>query len=73
MDELNALPYLDAVVRETMRMHGVVPFTNRRAMQDDVIPLAEPFIDKNGVVRTEIKYVVIHPESLVTYLLNTTG
>lgn len=55
MEELNALPYLDAVVRETMRVHGVVPFTNRRAMQDDVIPLAEPFVDKYGVARKEIR------------------
>ena len=55
MDELNALPFLDAVVRETMRLHGVVPFTNRKAMQDDVIPFAEPFVDKKGVVRTELR------------------
>ncbi|KAF7364355.1 Cytochrome P450 [Mycena sanguinolenta] len=37
MDELNSLPYLEAVVR------GV-----RMAMQDDILPLAKPYIDKEG-------------------------
>ena len=54
-DELNALPFLDAVVRETLRLHAAVPSTVRIAMHDDVIPLSEPIIDKNGVKRDEIK------------------
>jgi len=48
MDELNALPYLDAVVRETMRIHAPVPSTMRVATQDDVIPLEKPVKDKDG-------------------------
>jgi len=39
MDELNALPYLDCVVRETLRIHAPVPSTVRIAMKDDVLPL----------------------------------
>ncbi|KAF8960371.1 cytochrome P450 [Flammula alnicola] len=39
MDELNALPYLDAVVRETLRVHAPVPATTRVAVQDDILPL----------------------------------
>ena len=35
MDELNALPYLDAVVRETMRVHAPVPSSIRIATRDD--------------------------------------
>lgn len=55
MDELMALPYLDAVVRETMRIHAAVPSTIREATQDDVIPISAGYVDKNGVRRQEIK------------------
>ncbi|KAF9265256.1 cytochrome P450 [Marasmius fiardii PR-910] len=48
MEQLNALPYLDAVVRETLRLLAPVPATQRMAMKDDVIPLDEPFIDRYG-------------------------
>ncbi|KDR80817.1 hypothetical protein GALMADRAFT_241271 [Galerina marginata CBS 339.88] len=48
MDELNALPYLDAVVRETLRIHPPVPSTMRAAVKDDVIPLSEPIRDRYG-------------------------
>ncbi|KAI0634035.1 cytochrome P450 [Trametes polyzona] len=54
MDELNSLPYLDAVVRETLRVHAPVPSTMRIAMKDDVIPLSEPFVDRFGQVQTSI-------------------
>ncbi|KAJ7116228.1 cytochrome P450 [Mycena crocata] len=48
MDELNALPYLDSVVRETMRVHSPAVHTQRCAVQDDVLPLAKPYIDQEG-------------------------
>ncbi|KAF7291237.1 hypothetical protein MIND_01267400 [Mycena indigotica] len=48
MDELNALPYLDLVVREFMRFHSPVTSVQRMAMQDDLIPLASPYIDEKG-------------------------
>lgn len=48
MDELNALPYLDAVVRETLRIHAPVASTVRIATQDDILPLGEPIRDKYG-------------------------
>ncbi|KAK1230328.1 hypothetical protein PQX77_006583 [Marasmius sp. AFHP31] len=48
MDRLNALPYLDAVVRETLRLLAPVSFTLRQAMDDDVIPLGAPFVDRYG-------------------------
>lgn len=44
-DELNALPYLDAVIRETMRLHAPVPSTIRVAGKDDLLPLSEPIIN----------------------------
>ena len=55
MEQLNSLPYLDAVVRETLRVHSVAPSTVRVAIQDDSLPLATPFLDRNGQTRSEIK------------------
>ncbi|KAH9847038.1 cytochrome P450 [Lenzites betulinus] len=55
MDELNSLPYLDAVVRETLRLHAPVPLTSRVAIKDDVIPVSEPFVDRYGRVQDSIK------------------
>ncbi|KAJ7055969.1 cytochrome P450 [Mycena amicta] len=48
LDELNALPYLDQVVREALRVHAPVVFTLRMAMADDVLPLSKPVVDKQG-------------------------
>ncbi|KAG2353762.1 cytochrome P450 [Suillus spraguei] len=55
MDELVALSYLDAVVRETLRLHAPVPSTVRIAMKDDILPVDTPFTDKYGVVQDGIK------------------
>ena len=56
MDELMKLPYLDAVVRETLRAHSPVSNTLRIAMKDDVLPVEKPYTDKNGVVHGSIRY-----------------
>ena len=55
MEELNNLPYLDAVVREASRVHSPVPVTARIAKEDDVIPLEVPFVDIDGETQTNIK------------------
>jgi len=55
MDELNALPYLDAVVRETMRLHAPVPATARVACKDDMIPLNTPYTDRHGQVHDHVR------------------
>ncbi|KAG6900352.1 hypothetical protein C0993_011983 [Termitomyces sp. T159_Od127] len=55
MEQLNALPYLDMVVRETLRVHCPVPSTIRIAVKDDVLPLGHPITDRKGVVHTSIK------------------
>jgi hypothetical protein len=57
LSELDKLPLLDAVVRETLRLHAPVPSTLRTAVRDDVIPLATPFVDRNGVMQDVIRYV----------------
>ncbi|CCM05371.1 uncharacterized protein FIBRA_07587 [Fibroporia radiculosa] len=54
MDELSELPYLDAVVRETMRVHAPVPVTVRIATKDDVIPLHTPFTDVHGKIHDSV-------------------
>jgi hypothetical protein len=48
MDELNSLPYLEHVVRETMRVHAPVVFTQRMDVEDDILPLSKPYMDKDG-------------------------
>ncbi len=64
MDELNALPYLDAVIRETLRVHSPAPSTVRIAMRDDVLPLSKPFTDKRGIIQEGIRYGYSDPEKL---------
>ncbi|KAJ6457130.1 cytochrome P450 [Mycena vitilis] len=54
LDALNALPYLDKVVREVMRLYAPVGVTNRMAMRDDVIPLGTPYTDTRGVQHSSI-------------------
>ncbi|OCH86066.1 cytochrome P450 [Obba rivulosa] len=55
MDELNALPYLDAVVRETLRVHAPVASSSRQAVKDDIVPLSTPFTDARGEVHDTSK------------------
>ncbi|KAJ7780141.1 cytochrome P450 [Mycena maculata] len=53
-EQLNAIPYLENVIRETMRLHAPVDFTGRMVMEDDVLPLQTPFVDKKGKIHTGI-------------------
>ncbi|KAF8331814.1 cytochrome P450 [Amanita rubescens] len=55
MDELNALPYLDKVVREVMRLYAPVPLTARVATADDIIPLEIPVKDEEGNIQEYIR------------------
>ena len=55
MDDLNGLPYMDSVVRETLRLHPPVSSTLREARKDDCIPLSKPFTDKKGIEHNEIR------------------
>ena len=57
MDELNGMSYLDYVTREALRLHAPVSNTDRVAKCDVVIPLSEPFIDRQGVRRHEFRRV----------------
>ena len=55
MDDLNGLPYMDAVVRETLRLYPALASILREAGKDDCIPLSKPFTDRKGVVHNEIR------------------
>ena len=59
MDDLMALPYLDAVVKETLRIHAPVAQTVRIATKDDMIPVGKSYTDKEGVVRDSIQCVLL--------------
>jgi cytochrome P450 len=47
-DAIDALPYLDAVVRESLRLHPPVHSTIRVATQTDSIPLSSPIVLRDG-------------------------
>lgn len=55
MEEINALPYLDAVIRENLRINAPVAGTHRTAAKDDLIPLSTPIVDRKGVKRWEVR------------------
>ncbi|KAF4600491.1 hypothetical protein EYR38_005120 [Pleurotus pulmonarius] len=45
---MTAIPYLDAFVHETLRMHPPLVMTTRKAAKDDVIPLSAPIVTSDG-------------------------
>ena len=66
METLSALPYLDCVVRETMRLYSPVSNTLRVAMKDDVIPTEKEWIDNKGVRRSGVPCAYM-PSQLCLY------
>ncbi|RSH93858.1 hypothetical protein EHS25_006507 [Saitozyma podzolica] len=54
-EQLDQLPYLDAVVMEVLRVYPSLPSTIREAQKDDIIPLAEPIQDRNGKTVSSIR------------------
>ncbi|KAI3608726.1 cytochrome p450 [Moniliophthora roreri] len=51
---LVSLPYLDAVIRETLRMYPPVSKLSRTTRQDTILPLSVPIKGKDGSIITEI-------------------
>ncbi|KAI8976724.1 cytochrome P450 [Trametes punicea] len=47
-ERIMQLPYLDAVVREGLRLYAPISTTMRVASADDIIPIAAPFVDRRG-------------------------
>jgi len=55
MEELNGMMYLDYVTREVFRLHSPVSNTDRVAKADVAVPLSEPFVDRHGIKRDELR------------------
>ncbi|KAJ7775681.1 cytochrome P450 [Mycena maculata] len=53
--QISKLPYLHAVVYETLRLHSPIGDTTRVAAEDDVIPLSSPIAANSGETITSIK------------------
>ncbi|OSX63054.1 hypothetical protein POSPLADRAFT_1056401 [Postia placenta MAD-698-R-SB12] len=53
-DTLVDLPYLDAVCRETLRLHAPVTIVNRKTREDVVMPLSQPIRGTDGTYMSEI-------------------
>ncbi|PBK60601.1 cytochrome P450 [Armillaria solidipes] len=52
--DLDSMPYLSAVVKETLRYHAVVYNVLRVSSQDDVLPLSKPITTTSGKVLHEL-------------------
>lgn len=53
-DNVQKLEYLDAVVREGLRLHPAAPRTERVALEDDIIPLSKPIRTTDGRTLTSL-------------------
>ncbi|KAK7037740.1 hypothetical protein VNI00_010701 [Paramarasmius palmivorus] len=53
-DELVSLPYLDAVCRETLRLHPPVTRLDRTALRDTMLPLSQPITGQDGTIISQI-------------------
>jgi len=53
-NELMEIPYLDAIVRETLRVYPPVSMLTREARKDMVLPLSEPVRGRDGKLMYEV-------------------
>ncbi|CCL99751.1 uncharacterized protein FIBRA_01773 [Fibroporia radiculosa] len=53
-DELDQLPILDSICRETLRVYPPAPTIFRQPCQDTVLPLSEPIVGTDGHLIKEI-------------------
>ncbi|KAJ4490162.1 cytochrome P450 [Lentinula aciculospora] len=53
-NDYDSMPFLNACIKEGLRLHPGVQFTTREADIDDVVPLAQPVISTSGEVLKKI-------------------
>ncbi|KAH9917678.1 cytochrome P450 [Epithele typhae] len=53
-EAFGSLQYLDAIIRETLRMYPVLQGSNRMSDVDAVLPLSEPIVGTDGKAITEL-------------------
>ncbi|KZP14957.1 cytochrome P450 [Athelia psychrophila] len=61
--QLDGLQYLDAVIRETVRLYAPVPFVERTANKDTVLPFSQPIVGIDGI---DIHEITIPKGTIVT-------
>lgn len=54
MADLESMPYVTAIIKETLRFHPIAYHLVRKAGHDDIIPLSTPIRTKSGQFITEI-------------------
>lgn len=64
-DKIELLPYLDAVVRETLRLCPPVHSTIRVATSDDQIPISHPVVLQDGTVVEKGGFISIRKGSYI--------
>ncbi|KDQ64101.1 hypothetical protein JAAARDRAFT_201503 [Jaapia argillacea MUCL 33604] len=52
--DIEAMAYLQAVLKESLRLHPVVPQMQREASKDDVLPLHKPIRTNSGKLVSEV-------------------
>jgi len=69
-DTLDKLPYLEAICRETLRLHPPNAMIHRRSTQDSVLPLSMPVRGRDGSSITEIPVLGGTPVTVSLLSLN---
>ncbi|KAK1215393.1 hypothetical protein PQX77_021995 [Marasmius sp. AFHP31] len=57
VEDLESMPVLNGVIKETLRFHPIFPFLVREAETDDIIPLEIPITDTSGSALKEIPLI----------------
>ncbi|KAJ6626458.1 cytochrome P450 [Mycena sp. CBHHK59/15] len=73
-DLTKGLTYLDAIVRETLRLHPVLSESTRVALEDDILPLSKPVRTASGTLIDKLpirKGAVLTTSILYTNLSKT--
>ncbi|KAI0089032.1 cytochrome P450, partial [Irpex rosettiformis] len=54
MEDLESMPFLQALLKEILRFHPIAYHLARSAAKDDIIPLSEPLVTATGEIIEEI-------------------